>query len=177
MAGEEADGFILQLADPYLTEWMVKAVRRPPSPPDATRPTSRSAWPRPPTSRGRWSLAHARDQCRWFGGMVGNHVADLVSRYGEHSALVPEELTDYIKAARGLRLLATTGAPATRTPTSSPTRSSTGSACSARPRRTSRSCTRLRELGVDQFAVYDMHDAKEATIDAYGSKVIPAVNA
>jgi alkanesulfonate monooxygenase SsuD/methylene tetrahydromethanopterin reductase-like flavin-dependent oxidoreductase (luciferase family) len=34
----------------------------------------------------------------------------------------------------------------------------------------------LRELGVDQFAVYDMHDAQEATIDAYGSKVIPAVN-
>lgn len=35
----------------------------------------------------------------------------------------------------------------------------------------------LRELGVDQFAVYDMHDAQEATIDAYGSTVIPALNA
>jgi hypothetical protein len=35
----------------------------------------------------------------------------------------------------------------------------------------------LKELGVDQFAVYDMHDAQEATIDAYGSKIIPAVNA
>jgi hypothetical protein len=34
----------------------------------------------------------------------------------------------------------------------------------------------LRELGVDQFAVYDMHDAQEAVIDAYGQKVIPAVN-
>ena len=28
------------------------------------------------------SRAHARDQCRWFGGMVGNHVADIVARYG-----------------------------------------------------------------------------------------------
>ena len=27
--------------------------------------------------------AHMRDQCRWFGGMVGNHVADIVARYGE----------------------------------------------------------------------------------------------
>ena len=27
-------------------------------------------------------LAHQRDQCRWFGGMVGNHVADIVARYG-----------------------------------------------------------------------------------------------
>ena len=27
--------------------------------------------------------AHMRDQCRWFGGMVGNHVADIVARYGD----------------------------------------------------------------------------------------------
>src|SRR5919108_697376 len=27
LTGQQADGFILQLADPYLTEWMVKAVR------------------------------------------------------------------------------------------------------------------------------------------------------
>jgi len=33
---------------------------------------------------------HGRDQCRWFGGMVGNHVADLVTRYGESSDLVPQ---------------------------------------------------------------------------------------
>ncbi len=36
--------------------------------------------------------------------------------------------------------------------------------------------TALRALGVDQFAVYDMHDAQEATIEAYGGRVIPAVN-
>ncbi|NEB97748.1 hypothetical protein [Streptomyces anulatus] len=29
--------------------------------------------------------------------------------------------------------------------------------------------------GVDQFAVYDMHDNRENTIDAYGSTVIPAL--
>ena len=27
-------------------------------------------------------IDHQRDQLRWFGGMVGNHVADLVARYG-----------------------------------------------------------------------------------------------
>jgi hypothetical protein len=32
--------------------------------------------------------------------MVGNHVADLVSRYGEDSE-VPHALTDYIKARQG----------------------------------------------------------------------------
>ena len=34
-------------------------------------------------------LAHQRDQVRWFGGMVGNHVADLVDRYGDTGAGVP----------------------------------------------------------------------------------------
>jgi alkanesulfonate monooxygenase SsuD/methylene tetrahydromethanopterin reductase-like flavin-dependent oxidoreductase (luciferase family) len=44
-----------------------------------------------------------RDQCRWFGGMVGNHVADIVAKYGETSE-DPPELTDYIKGPPGLRL-------------------------------------------------------------------------
>jgi len=34
----------------------------------------------------------------------------------------------------------------------------------------------LRDLGVDQFASYLMHDAQEATLDAYGSTVIPALD-
>ena len=34
------------------------------------------------------NVAHQRDQLRWFGGMVGNHVADLVARYGD-AGVVP----------------------------------------------------------------------------------------
>ena len=41
-----------------------------------------------------------RDQCRWFGGMVGNHVADIVAKYGDDGA-VPKALTDYIKGREG----------------------------------------------------------------------------
>ena len=33
----------------------------------------------------------------------------------------------------------------------------------------------LRDLGVDQFAVYLQHDGKAATLEAYGETVIPAV--
>ena len=44
----------------------------------------RSASPRPAYVGD--DLAHMREQCRWFGGMVGNHVADIVARYGDHSA-------------------------------------------------------------------------------------------
>ena len=35
----------------------------------------------------------------------------------------------------------------------------------------------LAELGVDQFALYLQHDAKDATLRSYGEHVIPQVNA
>ena len=33
----------------------------------------------------------------------------------------------------------------------------------------------LRELGVDQFALYLQHDANAETLEAYGEMVIPAM--
>ncbi|MFJ3821911.1 TIGR03842 family LLM class F420-dependent oxidoreductase [Streptomyces nodosus] len=178
LAGEEADGFILQLADPYLTEYMIKAVRDAAlaagrDPADVSVCVAAPAYVTGDDSPE--ALAHAREQCRWFGGMVGNHVADLVARYGEHSAAVPEELTGYIKARQGYDY-AHHG------------RSDNPDTAFVPDEIVDRFCligtaeqhiarlTALRELGVDQFAVYDMHDAQEAVIDAYGSRIIPAVN-
>ncbi|MGO4758042.1 TIGR03842 family LLM class F420-dependent oxidoreductase, partial [Streptomyces sp. 2MCAF27] len=83
LTGRKADGFILQLADLYLTDWMVKAVRTAAA--EAGRdPAALTICVAAPAYVGD-DLDHAREQCRWFGGMVGNHVADLVKRYGEHS--------------------------------------------------------------------------------------------
>ena len=47
----------------------------------------------------------------------------------------------------------------------------------ARPRTRSRGCEELAGLGVDQFALYLQHDAKDATLAAYGEHVIPQVTA
>ncbi|MDT0543034.1 MULTISPECIES: TIGR03842 family LLM class F420-dependent oxidoreductase [Streptomyces] len=172
LTGRKADGFILQLADPYLTGWMVKAVRDAAA--DAGRdPDSLTICVAAPAYIGD-DLDHAREQCRWFGGMVGNHVADLVSRYGEHSDAVPEALTGYIKGRAGYDYghHGRTGHP------------STGFVpdeivdhfCLLGPAEAHIDKLRvLRGLGVDQFAIYAMHDAKEATIDAYGERVIPAL--
>ncbi|MFT4658197.1 MAG: hypothetical protein ACI8V4_002384, partial [Ilumatobacter sp.] len=33
----------------------------------------------------------------------------------------------------------------------------------------------LRSLGVDQFAVYLQHDAKDHTLQQYGEKIIPTL--
>ncbi|MFE3788829.1 TIGR03842 family LLM class F420-dependent oxidoreductase [Streptomyces goshikiensis] len=172
LAGQKADGFILQLADPYLTEWMVKSVRQ--AAVDAGRdPASITICVAAPAYVSE-DVAHAREQCRWFGGMVGNHVADLVSRYGEHSGMVPEELTEYVKARQGYDYShhGRTGNPsADFVPDEIVDRF-----CLLGPAEAHIEKLRaLRDLGVDQFALYNMHDAKEATIDAYGQHVIPAL--
>lgn len=173
MAGAQADGFILQLADPYLTEWMVKHVR------DAA-----SAAGRDPDSVTICVAApayvsddveHARNQCRWFGGMVGNHVADLVTRYGESSDLVPAELTEYIKGRAGYDYShhGRAGNPSTDfVPDAIVDRFCLIGPVEAHIEK----LKQLRDLGVHQFAVYDMHDAKDETIDAYGEHIIPALS-
>ncbi|SEM78520.1 Luciferase-like monooxygenase [Streptacidiphilus jiangxiensis] len=119
-------------------------------------------------------LAHAREQCRWFGGMVGNHVADLVSRYGEHSGLVPDALTDYIKERQGYDYShhGRAGNPDTAfVPDEIVDRFCLIGPVHAHLEK----LDHLRSLGVDQFAIYAMHDAVEPTIDAYGKHIIPTL--
>ena len=79
--GRNADGFILQLADPQIFKWTTTVVRR------AAVAAGRKAESvancvAAPAYVGD-DLEHQREQLRWFGGMVGNHVADIVNRYGE----------------------------------------------------------------------------------------------
>ena len=98
LAGEVGDGFILQLADPQIVDWTIAAVRE-----GAGRvgrdPDAITICVAAPAYVGD-DVAHQRDQCRWFGGMVGNHVADIVGRYGDSSD-VPAALTEYIKGRQG----------------------------------------------------------------------------
>src|SRR5215208_1320809 len=173
LIGRKADGFILQLADPVILEWTMKHVH------DAAREAGRD--PKEvkvcvagPAYVGD-NLAHQRDQCRWFGGMVGNHVADLVARYGEDSE-VPHALTDYIRAREGYDY-------------SHHGRADNPSTNFVPDDIVDRFCvlgtvedhvaklTRLKELGVDQFNIYLMHDAQEETLDAYGREIIPVLDA
>ncbi|WP_203350955.1 TIGR03842 family LLM class F420-dependent oxidoreductase [Streptomyces sp. S-9] len=172
LTGRKADGFILQLADPFLTEWMVKAVRNAAA--EAGRdPDSVTICVAAPAYVGD-DLAHAREQCRWFGGMVGNHVADLVARYGEHSGMVPEALTEYIKGREGYDYShhGRAGNPSTDFV---PDEIVDRFCLLGPPEAHIEKLRALRDLGVDQFAVYDMHDAQETTIDAYGAEIIPAL--
>ncbi|GLZ38980.1 TIGR03842 family LLM class F420-dependent oxidoreductase [Actinokineospora sp. NBRC 105648] len=169
LVGEHADGFILQTADPAIARWTIDAVRTAAT--AAGRdPTSITICVAAPAYVGD-DLAHQRDQLRWFGGMVGNHVADLVARYGE-SGPVPHELTDYIKGRAGYDYThhGRAGNPSTEfVPDEIVDRFCLLGPESAHVDR----LMELKKLGVDQFAVYLMHDQKDETLTAYGDKIIP----
>ena len=118
-------------------------------------------------------LAHGRDQCRWFGGMVGNHVADIVERYGDNSE-VPKALTDYIKGRQGYDY--NEHGRAGNSHTTFVPDEIVDRFCIVGPVQTQIDrLLELRALGVDQFSVYLQHDAKDETLLAYGEKVIPTI--
>ncbi|MBZ0289277.1 MAG: TIGR03842 family LLM class F420-dependent oxidoreductase, partial [Anaerolineae bacterium] len=98
-AGASADGLIIQLGDPWLVKWFSdqavnagKAAGK-----DMQGYKIMSAAP-------VWvgDIQKGREQTRWFPAMVGNHVADIVEKYGRDGGTgIPQRLTDYIEGRKG----------------------------------------------------------------------------
>ncbi|MEF2977526.1 TIGR03842 family LLM class F420-dependent oxidoreductase [Subtercola sp. YIM 133946] len=171
LTGEVGDGFILQLADLDIAEWMIKTVR------DAAEKAGRDPLSirfcvaAPMYIGDDWQ--HMRDQCRWFGGMVGNHVADIVSKYGADSS-VPKALTDYIAGRQGYDY--NEHGQAGNTHAEFVPDEIVDRFCLLGPAENHiKKLRALKELGVDQFAGYLQHDNKEETLRVYGESVIPAL--
>lgn len=172
LTGEVGDGFILQLADVDIAAWMIGAVRE--AAEKAGRdPDAISFCVAAPMYIGDdWE--HMRAQCRWFGGMVGNHVADIVAKYGTDGK-VPTALTDYIAGRTGYDY-------------NTHGKSGNDHVDFVPDEIVDRFCVlgsasdhiakleQLRELGVTQFAGYLQHDNKEETMRVYGETVIPALS-
>ena len=171
LTGEIGDGFILQLADPDIAAWTIKSVREAAA--AAGRdPASVRICVAAPAYVGD-DLTHQREQCRWFGGMVGNHVADIVARYGSASD-VPRALTDYIAGRQDYDY--NEHGRAGNTHTAFVPDEIVDRFCILGPvEEHVRRLSELAALGVDQFAVYLQHDGKDSTLAAYGEQVIPAV--
>ena len=176
LTGEVGDGFILQCADPDVASWMIRTVR------DSAEAAGRDpdaikfcvAAPMyvgdgdSPAAR-----AHMREQCRWFGGMVGNHVADIVAKYGQGSS-VPKALTDYIEGRQGYDYNEHGRAGNSHTQFV-PDEIVERFCLIGSPREHVEKLQALRALGVTQFAGYLQHDNKDETLRMYGERVIPAM--
>jgi probable F420-dependent oxidoreductase len=169
LCGAKSDGLIMQLADPFIVNWATRTAEQ--AALDAGRDLDAfSVCVAAPAYVGG-DLAHQRDQCRWFGGMVGNHVADIVGRYGDNPEVVPEALTEYIKGRQGYdyRHHGKAGNPDTEfVPDEVIDRF-----CILGPvKHHLDKLGELAALGVDQFSLYLMHDDPQGTIDAYARDII-----
>ncbi|GAA1943592.1 TIGR03842 family LLM class F420-dependent oxidoreductase [Microbacterium deminutum] len=173
LAGEVGDGYILQLADVDIAAWMIKTVKDAAAAADRDPDSLAFCVAAPMYIGDDW--AHMRDQCRWFGGMVGNHVADIVAKYGHHGA-IPDALSDYIEGRKGYDY-------------NTHGRADNDHVDFVPDEIVDRFCIlgsaedhiakleHLRDLGVTQFAGYLQHDSKEETMRVYGETVIPAMSA
>ena len=172
LTGEVGDGYILQLADVDVARWMIGRVRE--AAEQAGRdPDAITFCVAAPFYIGD-DLAHQREQTRWFGGMVGNHVHDIVTRYGDQGDF-PEVLTEYIKGRTGYDY-------------NSHGKAGNDHVDFVPDEIVDRFCVlgtaqdhiakleELRAIGVDHFAGYLQHDNKEETLRVYGETVIPALS-
>lgn len=171
LTGEVGDGFILQLADLDIAKWMIQTVRD--AADNAGRdPMSIKFCVAAPMYIGD-DIEHMRNQCRWFGGMVGNHVADIVEKYGADSD-IPSALTAYIAGRKAYDYNEHGRAGNTHTefvPDEIVDRFCVLGTAEDHIEK----LEALKAIGVDQFAGYLQHDNKEETLRVYGETVIPAL--
>jgi probable F420-dependent oxidoreductase len=97
-AGRVGDGLILQLAEPGICKWLADQAI------EAGRKAGRDmsgyqVMSAAPAYTG--SIEEGRERTKWFPAMVGNHVADIVEKYGHDTDVVPSSLISYIEKRRG----------------------------------------------------------------------------
>jgi probable F420-dependent oxidoreductase len=173
VAGRVGDGVIIQLADPEIIQWIMGTARA--AAEEAGRdPDALECIVCAPSHVG--PIEEGREQTRWFPAMVSNHVMDLIERYGADGSTIPSALTDYVRARKFYdyddhsRVGAAHGEFVTDDICDR--FSVLGDA--------DQIATKLRELesiGVDHFSIYLMTHGQEATLEAYGSSVIPQLAA
>ena len=97
-AGRVGDGLILQIGEPSIVKWLTDQARQ--AGIEAGRDMSNfQVMSACPAYFG--DMAACREATRWFPAMVGNHVADIVERYGTDRADIPPALTAYVRDRKG----------------------------------------------------------------------------
>jgi alkanesulfonate monooxygenase SsuD/methylene tetrahydromethanopterin reductase-like flavin-dependent oxidoreductase (luciferase family) len=171
-AGEVGDGVILQIGEPELIKWFVQqcqaggeAIGR-----DMSKFRVQAA---APAYFG--SLESCREATKWFPAMVGNHVADIVEKYGADSSEIPASLTSYIENRRGYDY-------SKHGQSDNPfldfiTAEIIDSFCVIGEAEDHiRKIQAMREVGVTQYNIYLDNGDEENIIARYGKEVIPVIN-
>jgi probable F420-dependent oxidoreductase len=170
VAGRNADGVIIQLADPEIVEWIVGQVRA--AAEEAGRDPQQIRVMACAPAYVSDDLAKAAEEVRWFPAMVSNHVFDLLSKHDKSE--LPAALTEYVERMERERY-----------DYSEHSRVGAEHGKQISDETCERFCVlgtaeqhveklrRLEAAGVDQWNIYLMTHNQERTLEVYGSEVIP----
>lgn len=168
-AGQHGDGLILQLADPWLVRWFSDQAKAAAAAGghDLTGFQIMAAAP-------AWvgDMAASRAQTRWFPAMVGNHVADLVEKYGKEGHSVPKRLTDYIEGRKGYDYRHHADIHADHLGFISDDIIDSFGVLGDVDAHVAK-LIELRDAGVTQYNIYLMCGEEERIVEEYGKNVIP----
>nr|WP_321982542.1 TIGR03842 family LLM class F420-dependent oxidoreductase [uncultured Cohaesibacter sp.] len=172
-AGRVGDGLILQIAEPSIVKWLAstaiaegkKAGR------DMSNFKVMSAAP---------AYFGTKEECiaatRWFPAMVGNHVADIVEKYGTERDDIPEALTAYIKDRKGYDYSKHGQSDNPYLDFITDEIIEGFSVLGAADQHIAKLGV-LKDAGVTQFNIYLDNGKEEQIIAEYGEKIIPAFDA
>ncbi len=169
-AGEHGDGVVLQIGDPDLCKWFTDQCLEAGRATGRDMSTFRSMAAAPAYFGDREKAIEAT---KWFPAMVGNHVADIVEKYGKDSGIVPRSLTSYIEKRRGYDY-------SKHGQSDNPfldfiTPEIVESFCVlGEPEQHVEKIGKLKQAGVTQFNIYLDNGEEEEIIARYGRRIIPA---
>ena len=169
-AGQHADGLILQLADPWLVKWFADQARTAGKAhgKDMSKFKVMAAAP-------VWvgDLEKGRAHTKWFPAMVGNHVADLVEKYGKDGGGdVPERLVRYVEGRKGYDYKHHASKDADHLGFITNDIVDSFSVI-GEPKQHIAKLEELRDSGVTQFNIYLMCGEEERIVAEYGEHVLP----
>lgn len=172
LAGRVGDGVVIQIADPYFISWALERVRE--GAEEAGRDLSDFKVQCAAPSFISDDRVQAREEVRWFGALVGNHVVDLLRHHDPET--LPQDLIAFVEGRSGYDY-------------TEHTRQGTDHAAYVPDEivdrftvigTTDECVVKLDELaaaGVTEFNMYTAVSDPEGMIERYGSDVIPRVGA
>jgi probable F420-dependent oxidoreductase len=172
LAGRKGDGVIFQIADPFFVEWAMQFVRE--GAEEAGRDPADIVVHCAILSYITDDLDEAREQCRWYPAMVGNHIADVLRYHASDE--IPAELRDYVerRPEYDYRVHAEQGTEHSHyVPDEIVDRFCViGDLDAVRAK-----LELLRSLGVGEINLYPHVAGFESVIEAYGRDVVPGLRA
>lgn len=168
LAGQLADGVILQFADPDLISWcrgfVEEGAREAGRDPGAIQVMAAApVWVSD-------DLAVARERVRWFPALVSNHVMDLLARYQPEE--LPPALTFYVRSRGGYDYQHHCEVGSNNAEFVSD--EVVDRFCLVGPVQAHRQkLEKLAQVGVTQFNLYLMCGEEEQTLEVYGGQILP----